>query len=113
VWVVGCATGEEAYSIAMLLLEQADLAARETNFQIFASDPDEEALTYGREGLYPESIAADISEVRLRHFFMREGISYRVRKELREKVLFTSHSLLKDPPFSEGFISPFHEADRC
>jgi two-component system CheB/CheR fusion protein len=101
VWVAGCATGQEAYSIAMLLLERAKAAANQPDFQIFASDPDEEALAYGREGCYPESIAGDVSEARLQRFFIRDGIYYRIRKELREKVLFTSHSLLKDPPFSQ------------
>jgi two-component system CheB/CheR fusion protein len=80
VWVPGCATGEEAYSIAMLILEQAKTALGEPDFQIFASDPDEEALAYGRQGLYPESIAVDVSEARLQRFFIRDGINYRVRK---------------------------------
>jgi two-component system CheB/CheR fusion protein len=69
--------------------------------QIFASDPDEDALAYGREGVYPEAIAADVSEARLSRFFVREGSYYRVRKELRDMVLFAPHNLLKDPPFSQ------------
>ena len=101
VWVAGCATGEEAYSIAMLLLEQADTAESVPEIQIFASDPDEDALAFAREGVYPAAIAADVSEARLQRFFVREGAYYRVRKELREMVLFAAHSLLKDPPFSQ------------
>ena len=101
VWVAGCATGEEAYSIAMLLLEHAGTADQGPVIQIFASDPDEDALAYGRDGVYPAAIAADVSEERLQRFFVREGSYYRVRKELRERILFASHSLLKDPPFSQ------------
>jgi two-component system CheB/CheR fusion protein len=101
VWVPGCATGEEAYSIAILLLEHADAVEQPPDIQIFASDPDEDALIFAREGLYPAAIAADVSEQRLRRFFMREGAYYRVRKDLREMILFASHSLLKDPPFSQ------------
>jgi two-component system CheB/CheR fusion protein len=101
VWVAGCATGEEAYSIAMLLLEQVDTTQSEPAIQIFASDPDEDALAFGREGLYPAAITADVSEARLQRFFVREGTYYRVRKELREMILFAAHSLLKAPPFSQ------------
>ena len=100
VWAAGCATGEEAYSIAMLLLEQAPTSGLPPRVQIFASDIDEEALGRAREGCYPEAIRADVSEERLRRFFLREGDYYRVGKELRDLVIFTEHSLLKDPPFS-------------
>ena len=100
VWVPGCATGEEAYSIAMLLLEQAGTLAAAPTLQLFASDLDEEALTCGREGLYPISIAVDVAEARLQRFFVREPEAYRVKRELRDVIIFTPHSLLKDPPFS-------------
>jgi two-component system CheB/CheR fusion protein len=100
VWVPGCATGEEAYSIAMLLLEQAGTLAAAPTLQLFASDLDEDALTFGREGLYPASIAVDLSEARLQRFFVREPDACRVTRELRDVVIFTPHSLLKDPPFS-------------
>jgi two-component system CheB/CheR fusion protein len=100
VWVPGCATGEEAYSIAMLLLEQADTLAVRPGIRLFASDLDEGALLQAREGLYPETIAADVSEARLQRFFVRERQAYRVKKELRDVVIFASHSLIKDPPFS-------------
>ena len=99
VWVVGCATGEEAYSIGMLLLEEADRRGVHPAINIFASDLDETALAVGREGRYPRTIEADMSEERLRRFFVPDGQSYRVRKELRDLVLFASHSALRDPPF--------------
>jgi two-component system CheB/CheR fusion protein len=98
-WVVGCATGEEAYSIAMLLLEEATRRKVKFPIQVFASDLDEGALATAREGRYPRSIEADVSEERLKRFFVQEGSLYRVRAELRELVLFTKHSALSDPPF--------------
>lgn len=100
VWVPGCATGEEAYSIAMLLLEQAGILTAAPHIQLFASDLDQDALTYARGGLYPESITVDVSKTRLQRFFLHEGAYYRVRKELRDITLFALHNLLKDPPFS-------------
>ena len=100
VWVPGCATGEEAYSIAMLLLEQASRQDIRPSIQVFGSDIDAKALTMAREGLYPAAIEADVGEDRLRRFFVKEADHYRVRQELRDLVLFASHSLLKDPPFS-------------
>ena len=98
-WVVGCATGEEAYSLAMLLHEEAARRKLYPKMQIFATDLDEGALATAREGRYPRSIEADVSDERLARFFMDEGTHYRVRKELRESVLFASHSVIKDPPF--------------
>jgi two-component system CheB/CheR fusion protein len=100
VWVPGCATGEEAYSIAMLLLEQASWQDIRPTIQVFGSDIDAKALAVAREGQYPAAIEADVSEDRLRRFFIKEADHYRVRQELRDLVLFASHSLLKDPPFS-------------
>ena len=100
VWVPGCATGEEAYSIAMMLLEEAGRREIRPEIQIFASDLDETALAFGREGRYPLAIETDVSEERLRRFFAREGDQFRVTRELRDVVLFARHSLLKDPPFS-------------
>jgi PAS domain S-box-containing protein len=99
VWVVGCATGEEAYSIAILLLEQAARENIHVPIQIFATDLDEKALLVAREGRYPRAIAADVSEERLRRFFVEEDEHYRIRKEVRDLILFASHSVLKDPPF--------------
>ena len=99
-WVPGCATGEEAYSIAMLLLEEASRRDTRSAIQVFGSDLDVRALAIAREGRFPAAIVADVSEDRLRRFFTREGDHFRVRRELRDIVLFASHSLLKDPPFS-------------
>ncbi|CAA9243124.1 MAG: Multidomain signal transduction protein including CheB-like methylesterase, CheR-like methyltransferase and BaeS-like histidine kinase [uncultured Chthoniobacterales bacterium] len=100
IWVAGCATGEEAYSIAMLLCEHAQRLDDPPSIQVFATDIDEEAIASARDGLYPAMIEADVTPERLREFFMRDHGRYRVRKEIREKVLFASHSLLKDAPFS-------------
>ncbi|MGH7032516.1 MAG: chemotaxis protein CheB, partial [Stellaceae bacterium] len=100
VWVAGCATGEEAYSIAMLLLEEASKHPLRPPIQIFGSDLDARALSVAREARYAAAIETDVSEERLRRFFTREGEGYRVRQELRDTVLFASHDLLKDPPFS-------------
>lgn len=101
VWVPGCATGEEAYSIAMLLLEGADERADSPAFQVFASDLAKKQLSVARAGVYPASIAADVSRDRLARFFRPEGSGYRVTRELRETVLFAPHDLIKDPPFSK------------
>lgn len=100
VWVPACATGEEAYSIAMLLLEHARTVDGPPALQVFACDLDEEAIQQARTGLYPETITADVSEERLRKFFVKDHHGYRVRRELRELVLFAVHDLLKDAPFS-------------
>jgi DNA-binding CsgD family transcriptional regulator len=101
VWTTGCATGEEAYSLAMLLIEQAARLASPPSIQVFAGDIDEQALAYARAGVYPDSIAADLSSERLGRFFVREGQYYRVKRELREAVLFSPHNVLRDPPFSK------------
>lgn len=100
VWVVGCSTGEEAYSVAMLLQEYAADVDYPPDFQVFASDLDEGALATAREGLYPASIEADVSKERLRQFFTRENNHYRVNRSLRDKIIFATHSVLRDPPFS-------------
>ena len=100
VWVSGCATGEEAYSFAILLLEEASKHPIRPQIQVFGSDLDSRALTSAREGRFPMAIETDVSEERLRRFFTREGDHYRVRQEVRDIVLFAVHDLLKDPPFS-------------
>lgn len=100
IWVPGCATGEEAYSLAMLLLEEASQRGLRPYFQIFATDLAEEALTTAREGRYSAAIQADVSPERLLRFFTKEGEHYRINKELRDTILFATHNLLKDPPFS-------------
>ncbi|HEX7176471.1 MAG TPA: CheR family methyltransferase [Pyrinomonadaceae bacterium] len=100
VWVAGCATGEEAYSVAMLLLEYAERLPSPPAIQIFATDIDEAAIATAREGSYTETIEADVSMERLRRFFTKESGGYRIRKDVRERVLFAVHNLIKDPPFS-------------
>ena len=100
VWVPGCATGEEAYSLGILLLEHASKLGNAPQLQIFATDIDEESLTDARAGRYPDTIAVDVSPERLEQFFVREANEYRVSQELRELVLFSPHNVLRDPPFS-------------
>jgi two-component system CheB/CheR fusion protein len=101
VWVPGCSTGEEAYSIAIMLEEIIDEARRKLSFQIFATDLDEPSVAQARLGLYPLDIATDVSEERLSRFFMLEERGYRVRKELRERMIFAVQDILKDPPFTK------------
>lgn len=101
VWVPGCATGEEAYSLAILLLEEAARRDGTPGIQIFASDIDSRALAVAREGRYPASIVAEVSEDRLHRFFTREDESFRIRPEVRDLIVFASHNLIKDPPFSK------------
>ena len=98
--MAGCATGEEAYSIGILLLEEAARHDVRPQIQVFGTDLDSRALAAAREGRYPAAIEADVSEPRLRRFFTHEGDYYRIRQELRDIVLFALHDLLKDPPFS-------------
>lgn len=100
IWVPGCATGEEVYSIAILLLEEAARREDRPEIQLFASDLDTNALAIAREGSYPIAIEADVSEERLRRFFIRDGDHYRIRREVRDLIVFAPHSLLRDPPFS-------------
>jgi two-component system CheB/CheR fusion protein len=100
VWVPGCSTGEEAYSIAILLREQMDVMERPPKVQVFATDIDETAIETARAGRYPKSIAADIPSDRLQRFFDRDHDYYRLTKAVRELCVFAYHDLLKDPPFS-------------
>jgi len=100
IWVPGCSTGEEAYSITMLFLEQIAAAKRNVKLQVFASDVDTDCVAFARNGIYPESIAADVAPARLARFFAKEDHSYQVVRELREAVVFTGQSLLADAPFS-------------
>ena len=100
VWVAGCSTGEETYSLAMLFLKEIAAAKRNIRLQVFASDVDEDAVAIAREGRYPESIAADVSPPQLGRYFTREDHGYRVVPELRGVVVFTVQDVLADPPFS-------------
>jgi len=101
VWVAACSTGEEAYSLAMLLLEQPRVAELGLKVQVFATDVDRDALDIARAGRYASTIEQSISAQRLRRFFQKaKDGGYRVRKELREVVLFAPHNVIADPPFS-------------
>jgi two-component system, chemotaxis family, CheB/CheR fusion protein len=99
-WVPGCATGEEAYSLAMLFRETIEARQSGHDFILFGSDIDETALATAREGRYPAAIAADLTESRLQRFFHREDDHYRIASDVRDHVVFTTHNLLRDPPFS-------------
>lgn len=99
VWVTGCSTGEEAYSIGILLCEYAEKLADPPQIQIFATDVHERGFAFARDGLYPETIAADVSAERLERYFTREPGGYRIKKVVREKVIFAVHNLLRHPPF--------------
>jgi len=100
IWVAGCATGEEAYSLGILLLEHAARLRSTAQIQLFATDVDDHALAFARQGCYPTAIALDVVPARLQRFFVRDGGRYRVHDELRELVLFAPHDVLRDPPFS-------------
>ena len=105
-WIAGCSTGEETYSLAMLFHEQINAAKRNVKLQVFAFDVDPDAVAHAREGLYPETIEADVSAARLARFFSKEDHNYRVMPELRAAVVFTVQDVLTDPPFSRpDFIS--------
>ena len=102
-WVTGCSTGEEAYSLAIVFKEAAEQAGPKGNvtLQIFATDLDRDAIDKARQGFFPDNIAADVSEERLKRFFVKEERGYRVRKEIRERVIFAPQNLIMDPPFTK------------
>jgi len=103
VWVPGCSTGEEAYSIAILLQERLESLKRSFKLQVFGTDIDRRAIESSRAGVYPSSIAADISPPRLARFFTQEadGVAYRIHKGIRDMVIFSEQDVIKDPPFSK------------
>ena len=100
IWVAGCSTGEETYSLVMLFREAITAAKLNVKLQVFASDVDPDAVAAAREGLYPEAITADVSSARLSRFFAKEKHGYRVSPELRSVVVFAVQDVLADPPFS-------------
>jgi two-component system CheB/CheR fusion protein len=100
IWVPGCATGEEAYSLAILMLEAAGNLDLTSPVQIFGTDVSEEAVERSRLGIYPENIAADVSPDRLRRFFTKVDSGYRVAKAVRDCCVFARQNLTSDPPFS-------------
>ncbi len=100
VWVTGCSSGEEAYSLAMLLTEEVAAGSKNCPVQIYATDADGEALEFARKGIYPESIAEDVDQERLGRFFIRKDQSYQVSESIRKLVVFAVQDLITDPPFS-------------
>ncbi|MEA2740266.1 MAG: two-component system, chemotaxis family, CheB/CheR fusion protein [Acetobacteraceae bacterium] len=106
IWVAGCSTGEETYSLAILFREEIAAAKLGIKLQIFASDVDPDAVTIAREGLYPQTIEGDVSAERIARFFAKEDDHYRISAELRAAVVFTVQDVLADPPFSRlDFVS--------
>jgi len=102
VWCAGCSTGEEAYSIAILLQERVQALKQSYTIQCFATDVDRRAIDIARAGVYPANIVADVSPERLARFFTRESAdgSYRIHKSLRDMLVFSEHDIIRDPPFS-------------
>jgi two-component system CheB/CheR fusion protein len=100
VWVPACATGEEAYSIAILLAEEMAKQNKHLSVQIFGTDIDPDAIHFAREGAYPENIVADVPKERLSRYFTREGKIFRISKQIREMIVFSVQNVIKDPPFS-------------
>lgn len=100
-WVAGCATGEEAYSLAIILREVCLRTETPRHVTIFATDIDDRAVKFARAGLYSDAIEADIDAERLERYFIKEGSRYRVAKHIRETCVFSTHDLVKDPPFSK------------
>jgi two-component system CheB/CheR fusion protein len=100
IWSAACSTGEEAHSLGMLFAEYAERHDLQADVQVFATDIDDQALEIGRASLYPEAIVTDVPPARLRQYFNKEQNRYRLRKELRERILFARHNILRDPPFS-------------
>jgi len=100
VWTTGCSTGEEAYSLAIVLREQMDALKKTFKVQVFATDIDARSIDTARAGVYPASIAADVSAERLARFFSAEDGNYRIHKNIRDLLIFSEHDVIKDPPFS-------------
>jgi two-component system CheB/CheR fusion protein len=102
-WVPGCSTGEEAYSLAIVLKEAAGRITPKGPFtmQIFATDLDRDAIDKARQGLFPETISSDVTPERLHRFFTKEGTGYRMCKEIREMIIFAPQDLVLDPPFTK------------
>ena len=99
-WVTACASGEEAYTLAMLIAEEAERVGKKFDVKIFATDTADKSLGYARAGVYPGGIEGDLAPERLERFFEKNDQTYRIKKELREQVVFAPQDLLRDPPFS-------------
>jgi two-component system, chemotaxis family, CheB/CheR fusion protein len=101
IWVIGCATGEEAYSLAILIKEHLTEIKKDLEVKIFATDIDKDAINIASKGIYPESINLDISPGRIEKFFQKEGRKYRVRDNIRKMVIFAHHDIIKQPPYGK------------
>ncbi len=100
IWVTACSTGEEAYSLAMLVQEAMETAGKSLDVKIFATDIDDTALQKAAAGVYPEGVIEDVSPPRVARFFKKQGRSYHVIRQLREMMIFAAHNLTRDPPFT-------------
>jgi len=101
IWTTGCSTGEEPYSLAIMLREYMEAIGEMRDVKIFATDIDRNALEFAGNGQYPENIAADVSRERLQKYFVRRGDGYQIIKPIREMVIFAAHNIIKDPPFNK------------
>ncbi len=101
VWVPGCATGEEAYSLAMIIFEYIERHRRDIKLQVFGTDIDEEAIKTARGGFYLDNIAIDVSQDRIRRYFTKEEGGFRIKKDVRETVVFAAQNVVKDAPFTK------------
>lgn len=105
-WVVGCSTGEEAYTLAIVCKECIDTLKLNTKVKIFATDVDDEAILNAGTGIYPESIAADLSPKIVSKYFIKNDKNYQIARSIREMIVFAQHNIIKDPPFTNvDFIS--------
>ncbi|MGA1841016.1 MAG: chemotaxis protein CheB [bacterium] len=101
VWVAGCSSGEEVYSVAIVIRECLDTLKRKSGVQIFGTDIDKDAINTARTGIYPENISADVSPERLMRFFVKQGNTYHICQEIREMAIFSIQNIVKDPPFTK------------
>jgi two-component system, chemotaxis family, CheB/CheR fusion protein len=101
IWVIGCATGEEAYSLAILVKEHLTEIKKDVEVKIFASDIDKEALAKASKGCYPETISNDVSEDRLQNYFTKVGDNYKVRDNIRKMIIFADHDVIHQPPYGK------------
>jgi two-component system, chemotaxis family, CheB/CheR fusion protein len=101
VWIAGCSTGEEAYSLAMLFADYIEKHKLLVDLKIFASDIDKSALEIAAKGVYPDSISKDIPDQKLKKYFLKEKNKFVIKPELRKLVVFAHHDITKKPPFSK------------
>ena len=103
VWAIGCSTGEEAYSIAIILHEYIKQTGQNFKIQIYGTDLDDYAIKIARMGIYPRSISQHVTQERLRRFFIKEKIGYRIKKDIQERIVFSVHNVIKDTPPDVSF----------